>query len=88
MSLEAQKKTISVIDTMIELRKEIVEKVFKGLNNRNVNVPVAFAYIINNVKGQLNLNQDSLVDITPLEVYQLIDKYFNAQIIFHLIKFL
>ena len=79
-NLEAQKKTISVINTMIELRKEIVEKVFKGLNNRNVNVPVAFAYIINNVKGQLSLNQDSLVDITPLEVYELIDKYFNEDL--------
>ena len=74
---EAQTVTTSVINMMIDLRKQIVEKVFKGLNNRNVNVPVAFSYIINNVKGQLGLNQNSLVDITPLEVYTLIDDYYD-----------
>jgi DNA-directed RNA polymerase II subunit RPB1 len=60
-------------ENMVELRKEIVEKIFNMRDNHMVNMPVAFNYIINNVVGQLSINQNSLVDITPLEAAEMID---------------
>jgi DNA-directed RNA polymerase II subunit RPB1 len=38
-----------------------------------VRCPVAFTHIINNISGQQGLNADSIVDITPQEVYELCD---------------
>ena len=40
-------------------------------------MPVAFQNIIVNIQGQLNLNVNSLVDITPLEAFDLIEEYLN-----------
>tara|TARA_B100001093_G_scaffold511728_1_gene580230 strand:- start:235 stop:1971 length:1737 start_codon:yes stop_codon:yes gene_type:complete len=55
---------------------DIVDNVFKYTSNKQVFLPVAFSYIINNVMGQQNLNGNSIIDITPLEAYKMIeDKY-------------
>jgi DNA-directed RNA polymerase beta' subunit len=40
-------------------------------------MPVAFQNIIANIQGQLNLNSNSIVDITPLEAFELFEEYFN-----------
>ena len=40
-------------------------------------LPVAFSYIINNIQSQQNIQSNSLVDITPLEAFELIDDTFN-----------
>ena len=60
------------IDFMIKNRNKIVEKVFNNKDDRLVHIPVAFAYIINNIQGQEFINRNSMVDITPLEAFQLI----------------
>ena len=65
------------IDKMIEARKNVIESVFNNKNDNNVTVPVSFQSIIANAQGQLNLNSNSIVDITPLEAFELIDEYFN-----------
>ena len=65
------------IDKMIEARDVIVEKVFRNKNETGVKLPVAFQFIINNIQGQLQLNSNSIVDITPLEAFQLIEEYFD-----------
>jgi DNA-directed RNA polymerase II subunit RPB1 len=41
-----------------------------------VRVPVAFAYIIQNVMGQQSINANSLVDITMLEAFDMIESAF------------
>ena len=64
-------------EMMIENRNKIVEKIFKYRGDSVVNVPVAFNYIINNVQGQQLLNSSSMVDITPLEAYQLIESTYE-----------
>jgi DNA-directed RNA polymerase beta' subunit len=66
-----------ITDTMIELRNEIVAKVFKKKGDSIINCPVAFQYIIGNVQGQCNISGTSLVDITPYEAFNLIEENFK-----------
>jgi DNA-directed RNA polymerase II subunit RPB1 len=62
---------------MISSRDLIVRKVFKDKDQKNVNLPVPFFHLINNIQGQQNINSKSMVDITPLEVFEIIEKTFN-----------
>ena len=71
-------KTKKTIDYMIEMREEIVKNVFKNTDGKTVHIPVAFQFIINNIQGQQNINKNSLIDITPLEAYNLIDKNYET----------
>ena len=36
-------------------------------------MPIAFTHLINNIQGQQSINNNSLVDITPLEAFELIE---------------
>jgi len=65
------------IDKMIQAREEVVASVFNYKNDNTVKMPVAFQNIIANIQGQLHLNSNSIVDITPLECFQMIESYFN-----------
>jgi DNA-directed RNA polymerase II subunit RPB1 len=65
------------IEKMIDARKNVVESVFGYKNENTVKVPVSFQNIIANIQGQLNLNSNSIVDITPLEAFDLIEEYFE-----------
>ena len=62
------------IDFMIEKRDDIMKNIFKGKNETRVYTAVAFENIINNIKGQLNINNSSLVNITPFETYQIVEE--------------
>jgi DNA-directed RNA polymerase II subunit RPB1 len=63
---------------MLEQREKIVKYVFKNKESKNVvNCPVAFQYIINNVQGQMNFTNTSMVDITFLEAFQMIEECYN-----------
>lgn len=64
------------VDMMIEERNKIVKSVFKNKNDNMVKLPVSFQNIINNIQGQLQLNVNSIVDITPLEAFKMIEGYF------------
>ena len=61
------------IDFMIEQREEIIRTVFRNKNNDRVFLPVAFAHTINNVKGLQQINNNSIVDITPFEAFAMIE---------------
>ena len=61
------------IDFMIEQREKIIQRVFRSKNNDRVFLPVAFAHTINNVKGLQQINNNSIVDITPLEAFTMIE---------------
>jgi len=61
------------IDFMIEQRETIIHRVFRSKNNDRVFLPVAFAHTINNVKGLQQINNNSIVDITPLEAFAMIE---------------
>jgi DNA-directed RNA polymerase II subunit RPB1 len=72
----AQEKCIKYINHMIASRTEIVESVFRNKNEDSVKMPVSFANSISNIQGQLSLNANSVIDITPLEAFELIEEYF------------
>jgi len=74
---ETKVKCHRYIDKMIKARNEIVKGIFKYKNENSVKVPVAFQNIIANIQGQLGLNANSIVDITPLEAFALIEEYFD-----------
>ncbi len=74
---ETTKKIRDLIDYMIEMRDLIIERVFNRLDNKNVQMPVSFTHIINNVQAQQQINQNSMVDITPLEAMDMISAGFR-----------
>ena len=77
-----QKKELDIknkeyIDHILEMRKKIITNIFKNISNSSVNMPVSFVNIINNLAG--NQNENVIIDITPLEVYEMIEN--NIKII-------
>jgi DNA-directed RNA polymerase II subunit RPB1 len=70
-------KSKKYIDYMINIRDDIVKYVFKNKSGDIVNCQVAFSYIINNIQGQQNINGNSIIDITPLDAYNMIEKNFE-----------
>ena len=65
------------IDMMIEMRKQIVEFVFKYKSDEVVNGPVAFSHVISNIQGQNNITANSLVDITMVDAFEMIEECFK-----------
>jgi len=74
---DMMRKSNMYIEFMVKMRDDIIKKVFKNKGDIVVNCPVAFSYIIGNIQGQTNLTISSLVDITPLEAYEMIENCFN-----------
>jgi len=70
-------KTNEMILFMIASREEIVINVFKFINETQINIPVHFLRIINNIHNQLNIQSNSMVNITPIELYKMLDDTFN-----------
>ena len=62
---------------IVEMRNKIVKNVFNNKSDKIVRVPVAFAYIIQNIIGQQGINSNSLVDITMLEAFELIEETYT-----------
>ena len=75
--LELITKTDEMIRFMIGARELIVKNVFKFVDDTQVNIPVHFRRIINNIHNQLSIQSNSMVNITPIEMYELIDAAFD-----------
>jgi len=71
------KKTDEMITFMIEARETVVEHVFKFVDETEINIPVHFQRIINNIHNQLSIQSNSLVNITPIELYEMLDEAFD-----------
>ena len=74
---ELRQKCKKYIDMMLEARDSAVKNIFKNKNVDSVLAPVAFMHITNNIQGNLGLAANSIVDITPLEAFQLIEEYYE-----------
>ena len=74
------------IEKMLENQPILVKNVFAYKNENSVKVPVAFQNLIANVQGQLSLNSNSIVDISPLEAFQLIEEYYEKLCKLHYVK--
>ena len=70
-------KCQNYIDKMMVNRDLLVNNIFAGKNDNKVRLPVSFVHIIANVHGQLDLNANMMVDITPLETFELIEEYYQ-----------
>lgn len=73
-----KKKTSNLIMDMIEYRKKITENVFKNEKAVTVHIPVHFQRIMDNLQHQLHIQPDFVVNITPFEIYELIDDAFDT----------
>ena len=74
---DTKARCATYIDKLLAVRDEIVKSVFHYKNDNGVKLPVAFQSTIANIQGQLYLNSSTIVDITPLEAFDLIEEYFN-----------
>ena len=75
---DTKTKSKFYIDYMIASREKIIKNVFQNRDKKNqVHIPVCFTHIINNVQGMQNINKNSIVDITPLEAYELIEQNYK-----------
>jgi DNA-directed RNA polymerase II subunit RPB1 len=76
--LQGQKTNLTIqcqkyIEMMIGARESLVKNVFKGNSGNVIHLPVAFEIILTNVQSQQNIQSNSLVDITPLEAFEMIE---------------
>ena len=74
---EMLKKHQQYTEQMVEWRNDVAINVFKNKSETIVRVPVSFIHIIKNTMGQQNLNSKSIIDVTPLEAYELIEHYMS-----------
>jgi len=74
---DMQKKCKFYTDFMIQQRDAIVKHIFKNKDSSVVNSPVAFFHIINNVQEQQHLTGNSMVDLTIMEAYDLIEENYS-----------
>lgn len=75
-AVRVKEKCKMYTEYMLQQRDDIVKKVFKNKGDSVVNCPVSFAYIINNIIGQQHINANSVVDITMLEAFEMIEGTF------------
>jgi len=71
---------------MIEMRSEIIKNVFKKKSDSIVNCPVGFQYIISNIQGQFKISTTSIVDITVVEAFELIQQTYENLEKIHYVK--
>ena len=74
---ETKNKCRDYIMKMLKSRDNLVKNVFKNKNENSISMPVSFQNLIVNTQGQMGLNANSVVDITPLEAFELIEQNFN-----------
>jgi len=72
-----------IVDLMIAYRIPLMKNVFNYENDTNISCAVSFSNIINNVKNNMLIQSNSMVDITLYEAYELIDHYFEKLSKYH-----
>ena len=76
--ISSQKQELSdvckfYVEQMTKAQHEIVRNIFNYKRGSMVHMPVAFTHIIQNIQNQQNIQSNSLVDITPLEAFKMIE---------------
>ncbi len=77
-SVHLKSQTEENVNYFIKMRAELVKHVFHYTDNTIVNIPVNFKRVINNIVKELHYQTNSLVDITPLEMYELINDNYRT----------
>lgn len=76
-------KADNYIKMMINMKDRIIKNVFNNKDDNMVSLPVSFKYIIDNIKEQMHITSTSLVDITLLEAYEIIEAYYEKLTSYH-----
>lgn len=63
----------NLIERMIKNRDKLVKHVFQYKNENVVRLPVAFSQLVKSVQGQMELDETFTVDITPLELLDILE---------------
>jgi len=71
-------KTQEMVDYCVDMREQLAKHVFKFSDNTTINIPVNFKRIINNISKELRYQSNSLVNITPGELYELLDDSYRT----------
>ena len=72
---ELNKKCKEYIDMFINFRELVVKHCMKNTYNTNINLPVSFINLINNVAG--SQNENVIIDITPYDVFLMIENNYS-----------
>jgi DNA-directed RNA polymerase II subunit RPB1 len=67
-------KSKKYTDYLMNIREDIVVKVFKNKNTTDAYLPLSFSHIVANIGGMQKINKNSEVDITPLETFILLEE--------------
>ena len=70
----------NTIQYMLEKRDELLKRVFNHEDNIVIHIPVNFHRIMNNIQHNLNITPNFMIDITPLEVYELLNHYYKLSV--------
>ena len=65
------------INFMLTSREQLVHHVFDYKNDYKVHVPVGIPFLISNISNQFHLSTQTVLEITPLEVYDMLDLYYE-----------
>jgi DNA-directed RNA polymerase II subunit RPB1 len=71
---ELVKYTKDIINYFIQQRDNVAKHVFKHSDSTTIYIPVYFNRIINNIAKELKYQKNSLVNVTPLETYKILDE--------------
>ena len=66
-----------IIKEMVEGRKLLVQNVFNYDNNIRIHIPINFKRIISNIQQQFYIGGTSLVDITPEEMFEMLEETYD-----------
>ncbi len=77
-SKELIEYTKNITNYFINMRDEVAKHVFKNTDSTTIYIPVYFNRIINNIAKELKYQSNSLVNITPLETYKILDDNFEV----------
>ena len=71
---ELKSYTKKIIDYFIDMRDKVAKHVFKHSDSTTIYIPVYFNRIVNNISKQLDFKSNSLINITPLETYKILEE--------------
>lgn len=65
------------VDFMVDARDHLIRNVFEYKNDYKVHTPVGIPYLLGHIYKQFQLNTQTIVDITPFELFELLDIYYE-----------
>jgi DNA-directed RNA polymerase II subunit RPB1 len=74
--IECRERASRATDLLVSNRESLVENVFNHRDSYTVYTSIAFNYMITTVQQQHNIDMNSMVDITPLDAFKLLDAYY------------